>query len=101
MKQTQEMLMRQTLCEEENSSNDTHVTSGATVTALRGIDPFLSTTDLHNRQESSDSGVGLGSNFNLGCIPEDQPPDEMDLSEDLGGVGKTNTNGTMEDITWL
>jgi hypothetical protein len=26
--------------------------------------------EVHNRQESADSGLGMGSNFNLGSIPE-------------------------------
>lgn len=68
MHQTQEMLMRQSLGD-----------------APAG-DPFLggggqaggqSAQEQHNRQESADSGVGMGSNFNLMRIPEDM---DMDTS---------------------
>jgi len=34
-----------------------------------GIDPFLGNSDCHSRQESSDSGLGLGS-FSLPRIPD-------------------------------
>lgn len=79
MLQAQEMLMRQSL-NEPNGSND----------------PFLTSThqqqqqaDLHNRQESADSGLGMGSNFNLGSIPEDisgmESMDTGDLDTTLTG----------------
>ena len=78
MNQTQEMLMRQSL-QENNSAG--------------GGDPFLGAnaqqqqqqqqSDLHNRQESADSGVGMGSNFNLGSIPEVDMDNAMDVSTDL------------------
>ncbi len=80
MNQTQEMLMRQSLAE-----NAAAVTSS--------LDPFLSTAsptagqqqqaaaaqaaaavaaDLHDRQESADSGLGMGEHLvHLGSIPED------------------------------
>ena len=53
--------------------------------APAGGDPFLgggqpggqSAQEQHNRQESADSGVGMGSNFNLMRIPEDM---DMDTS---------------------
>ena len=42
------------------------------------LDPFLGSTNpqstnemQHVREESADSGLGMGSNFNLGSIPED------------------------------
>ena len=55
-----------------------------------GVDPFMSSTstvqapvtDPHIRQESADSGVGMGSNFNLGSIPEDLN-DDMDSAMDV------------------
>jgi protein yorkie len=112
MNQTQEMLMRQTITD---------------------TDPFLSTTschqqlgatEMHPRQESADSGVGgMGSNFNLGSIPEvdmDSAMDTSDLDATLtgsnadsaapqqtqvpsnascNGNNAINTNGNMMDST--
>ena len=46
--------------------------------------------ELHNRQESADSGLGMGSNFNLGSIPEDisgMESMETDLDTTLTGDG--------------
>ena len=48
--------------------------------------PSSLATDFHARQESADSGLGMGSNFNLGSIPEDIPGmeglDSMDTDLD-------------------
>jgi len=60
---TQEMLMRQNL-------ND--VCTSPQQSAR--LDPFLGGSNnemQHVREESTDSGLGMGSNFNLGSIPED------------------------------
>lgn len=35
-----------------------------------GIDPFLGNSDCHSRQESSDSGLGLGQGFSMPHTPE-------------------------------
>ena len=35
----------------------------------------------HNKQESADSGLGMGSNFNLGSIPEDMGLETMDTAD--------------------
>ncbi|XP_066988485.1 transcriptional coactivator YAP1 isoform X4 [Macrobrachium rosenbergii] len=53
-------------------------------------DPFIATTDFHSRQESADSGLGLGTNYSLPHTPEDflasmedveiTPSDEMKTS---------------------
>lgn len=65
MSQAQEMMMRHSL-------ND-----GTT-----NIDPFLAgNQEAHNRQESADSGLGMGSNFNLGSIPEDMGLENMDTAD--------------------
>ena len=92
--EAQEMLMRQSL----NESN-----------GPQPNDPFLTSThqqqqqqqqqaDLHNRQESADSGLGMGSNFNLGSIPEDisgmESMDTGDLDTTLTG-DSTHTAATM------
>lgn len=82
----QEMLMRQSLAENPTTT---------------GMDPFLSTTsqaavtgsDLHNRQESADSGVGMGSNFNLGSIPEDIPDVDMDTADLDSTLTEASVNG--------
>lgn len=34
-------------------------------------DPFIANTDIHSRQESADSGLGLGSNYTHPHTPED------------------------------
>merc|ERR1719273_1622656 len=83
---TQEMLMRQNL-------NDSAAPNQAPLT---GMDAFLSTAqqvaaaqnELHNRQESADSGLGMGSNFNLGSIPEDM---SMDTDLDTTLTAETNS----------
>lgn len=56
------------------------------------IDPFLgqpqggtpgsSASEVHNRQESADSGLGMGSNCNLGIIQEDMVMENMDTDLD-------------------
>lgn len=75
----QEMLMRQSL----NESSDPFLTASSTAAA-----------DLHNRQESADSGLGMGSNFNLGSIPEMESMDTGDLDTTLTGESTpTPSNG--------
>jgi protein yorkie len=84
---TQEMLMRQNLNDTPNQ-----------VAPVTGMDAFLSTSqqvaaaqnELHNRQESADSGLGMGSNFNLGSIPEDM---SMDTDLDTTLTAETNNGG--------
>ena len=70
MTQAQEMMMRHTLNE-----------GGAP--GHTNIDPFLGGQpgETHNRQESADSGLGMGSNFNLGSIPEDMGLETMDTAD--------------------
>jgi len=61
LSQAQSMMMRL-------SHSDGHTT----------LDPFLAgqvADQAHNRQVSEDSGLGMGSNFNLGIIPEDMDTD--------------------------
>merc|ERR1712223_836554 len=90
LQQAQEMLMRHSL-------NDPNVGGPGPV----GFnDPILTTAqqqqqqaEIHNRLESADSGLGMGSNFNLGSIPEDisgiESMDTGDLDTTLTG---DNTN---------
>lgn len=70
MTQAQEMMMRHSLSDG--------------VTGHTSIDPFLgqgNPGEAHNRQESADSGLGMGSNFNLGSIPEDMGLENMDTAD--------------------
>lgn len=39
--------------------------------ASSGMDPFLSGLTDHSRQESADSGLGMGNNYSLPHTPED------------------------------
>lgn len=57
--------MRQTptLTEENSASN---VVCGPT-----GMDPFLSSLTDHSRQESADSGLGMGTGYSLPQTPDD------------------------------
>lgn len=85
------------------------------------IDPFLgqpgggtggSANEVHNRQESADSGLGMGSNCNLGIIQEDMVMENMDTDLDTtltensmqgsqGGQGAGNGMETEELIPTL
>ncbi|CAG2108992.1 unnamed protein product [Medioppia subpectinata] len=60
-----------------------------------GIDPFLSgnssafnNNDCHSRQESADSGLGLGSNYSLPHTPEDF----LNIEDALNGGDDANNN---------
>ena len=83
--EAQEMLMRQSLNESNGPQpNDPFLTS----TQQQQQQQQQQQADLHNRQESADSGLGMGSNFNLGSIPEDIPGME---SMDTGDLDTTLT----------
>ena len=99
MNQTQEMLMRHSLMESNNGQPQQPNSANG--------DPFLAAAhaaavqkqELHNRQESADSGVGgMGSNFNLGSIPEDIPV-EMDTTDLDTTLTATPTPNTPSDQT--
>merc|ERR1712203_721753 len=84
--EAQEMLMRQSLNESNGPQpNDPFLTS----TQQQQQQQQQQQADLHNRQESADSGLGMGSNFNLGSIPEDisgmESMDTGDLDTTLTG----------------
>lgn len=72
-----EMLLRRTLTEEVLSSPTSPSDGGCPTT-----DPFLG-GDFHSRQESADSGLGLGPNYSLPHTPEDFLS-SMDDSIDAG-----------------
>ena len=103
MQQTQEMFMRQTLAEPNNP-------------VVNAMDPFVSSTasmvqqqqqqqqqsEVHNRQESADSGIGMGSTFNLESIPEDLPEDmesAMEVSTDLDTTLTADSNPSSVNST--
>lgn len=86
-----EMMMRHTLREEgslttspTNSTPDVRSTTTTTTTTTTNIDPFLGGgTDFHSRQESADSGLGLGPNYSLPNTPEDYLISMDDSTTDL------------------
>merc|ERR1719336_1948245 len=95
IQQTQDMLMRQM------NLNETAAAAAGAAAAAAGssgtvnpADPFLSIaqqqqqqSEMHNRQASADSGVGgMGSQYNLGPIPED---DMMDTDLDTTLTAET------------
>jgi len=82
MTQAQEMMMRHTL----NEGGPPHTNI---------VDPFLAGQpgETHNRQESADSGLGMGSNFNLGSIPEDMGLENMDTADLDTTLTDTNQQG--------
>ncbi len=73
MNQTQEMLMRQTL----GDNNVPFNSSDCNPQIKSGLSNSSVFNDCHNRQESSDSGIGgMGSNLNLVTIPEKREEEE-------------------------
>ncbi|CAG2170780.1 unnamed protein product [Oppiella nova] len=69
--------------------------------ASTGIDPFLSgnnsafNNDCHSRQESADSGLGLGSNYSLPHTPEDflNIEDALNTGDDTNNMSRSNDLG--------
>ncbi|KFM74842.1 Yorkie-like protein, partial [Stegodyphus mimosarum] len=68
-----EEMMRRTLREEGSlPTSPTNSSSDGTSSTHTNIDPFLGgDSDFHSRQESGDSGLGLGTNYSLPNTPED------------------------------
>jgi len=81
-----------------NSPTPTTVIIGTSGPNTKMVDPFLTqqqanaaagvsnvsngVSETHNRQESADSGLGMGSNYNLGIISEDVGMESMDADLD-------------------
>uniref|UniRef100_T1IUL0 Uncharacterized protein n=1 Tax=Strigamia maritima TaxID=126957 RepID=T1IUL0_STRMM len=61
-----DMLIRQTISEGIASSPMPDLPPVST-----GVDPFLGAREIHSRQESSDSGIGLEGNYNLAQTSDD------------------------------
>lgn len=61
----------------KHSNEDNSTTNRLPPISTTGIDPFLGgnngplNNDCHSRQESADSGLGMGSNYSLPHTPED------------------------------
>lgn len=119
--QRQEELIRQNLRLQNQRSSDVNIAQEMLMRhslSESGGDPFLTSSqnnEIHNRQESADSGLGMGSNFNLGSIPEDiSGIESMDtgdldttLTGDINGVASasavssnpsSNNPGTRPDV---
>ncbi|KAG8222378.1 hypothetical protein J437_LFUL002998 [Ladona fulva] len=73
MRQQQEMMLRQAVVEDPTASvnSDGTAASGGTQGATAGTDPFLGGPTDHSRQESADSGLGMGNPYSLPHTPED------------------------------
>ena len=97
MQTAQEMLMRQSLNEPGVNGRDPFLNTAAQQQQQQLQQQQQHQADLHNRQESADSGLGMGSSFNLGSIPEDisgmESMDTGDLDTTLTG-DSTPTAGT-------
>lgn len=63
--------------------SSTDVPVGASST---GMDPFLSGLTDHSRQESADSGLGMGNNYSLPHTPEDF----LAMDDNMDGVSGKN-----------
>uniref|UniRef100_A0A1B6DK87 WW domain-containing protein n=1 Tax=Clastoptera arizonana TaxID=38151 RepID=A0A1B6DK87_9HEMI len=58
--------------------------------ASSGMDPFLSGLTDHSRQESADSGLGMGNNYSLPHTPEDFL---STMDDNMDGVSEGGTPG--------
>ncbi|GFR10833.1 transcriptional coactivator YAP1 [Trichonephila clavata] len=67
-----EMMLKRTICDDSPLPTSPVNISEASQSNNPNIDPFLGAdSDLHSRQESGDSGLGLGTNYSLPNTPED------------------------------
>ncbi|XP_035217638.1 transcriptional coactivator YAP1-A-like isoform X2 [Stegodyphus dumicola] len=91
----QEMLLRQSLGEKLSLATSPTGSTPDLPPVSTSLDSFLEGgTDFHSRQESADSGLGLGTNYSLPHTPEDflSNMDDVDdrQSNDLGLDLQTN-----------
>lgn len=90
-----EMILRRNIGEEmiiptSPPGSNTEVPTANTTTT--GMDPFLGGNDFHSRQESADSGLGLGPNYSHPHTPEDFL---MEDNEDIGNDDTTQQNNDL------
>jgi protein yorkie len=85
LKVRQQEIMRQQMLHPGQTTND--------------LDPFLSCSSSvdHSRQESADSGLGLGNNYSLPHTPEDFLSSNMDDNMDC--TSETDTPGQSSDMS--
>ncbi|XP_073991858.1 transcriptional coactivator yki isoform X1 [Rhodnius prolixus] len=70
--------------------------------ATTGLDPFLPGVTDHSRQESADSGLGLGNSYSLPQTPDDFLTSmDMDASVSDGGTASEMTGLDSHEITSL
>lgn len=73
----------------------------ATSTELPGMDPFLSGLTDHSRQESGDSGLGMGTNYSLPHTPEgylSSMEDNIDVSSDSHALDTPDISAISDNI---
>ncbi|XP_075210056.1 transcriptional coactivator yki isoform X2 [Lycorma delicatula] len=61
--------------------------------ASSGMDPFLSGLTDHSRQESADSGLGMGNNYSLPHTPDDFL---STMDDNMDGVSEGGTSGAAD-----
>lgn len=54
----------------QNSFGDDVLGSPINSVTTTGMDPFLGNSDCHSRQESADSGLGMGPSYSMPHTPE-------------------------------
>ncbi|XP_071441501.1 transcriptional coactivator YAP1 isoform X1 [Hetaerina americana] len=108
IRKQQEMMLRQSVVEDPSASADgTGVSGGSQGSANAGTDPFLGGPTDHSRQESADSGLGMGNPYSLPHTPEDflsNMDDHMDgVNEGGSPVGGDEMGGGLDapDISSL
>jgi protein yorkie len=105
MRQRQEEILRQNIMLKHSSLVDessNNIANRMPPITTTGIDPFLGGTngqlnnDCHSRQESADSGLGLGPNYSLPHTPEDflsNIDDAVNSGDDTNNnINRSNNN---------
>lgn len=108
MNQTQEMLMRQTLGDNNTANvpfNSAECNPRPEMLMKSGTNSVLANSnvfnDCHNRQESSDSGIGgMGSNLNLVTIPEKREEEESNGNNAME-TGDNSANDNNDNLVGL
>uniref|UniRef100_T1JH25 WW domain-containing protein n=1 Tax=Strigamia maritima TaxID=126957 RepID=T1JH25_STRMM len=93
----QEMMIRQTIGEGIASSPTAELPPVTTT----GLDPFLGSNEFHSRQESTDSGLGMGNNYSLPHTPEDYlsaMDDSMEPSDNGSSTGPQHAGSNLGSL---